>query len=792
MHIKNITLYPVQNNYLQYHRQPEKNGSSQVSISLKTSEPQKEINYSQIAFGSIYNVKNVKVKKVDIDAEKAKLLKQISGMLDIDIEDTDIEDIITNSIRKALLSIRTKLIKQDKLLKQADELFENKTLNPMQKFERINQIRKEAKRLEKPIKTTTQKNKQTKTPDERIDYQLLNKFKTAIEEDNFNLKKIVQGYYSNLNTISTIEELNKKYPKIKTPKRPEQVIAEKIADTMTRDFYEEVDRLYENNAGQELETLIYHKIADVCNGLTLKYVDPETFCKKIINPTVQTICDRYVTAKTSTGFSSLPENRKMKTPQINDADMKLLAVDFDDFVLSTVRKHYLESQRLSDITYNSGNVKISLTELRSSDYKFEKMPEKIRSFIKTSDSLFAAQRNYDNYDINQLKTRLNYFANRELGNNEEILKNIIDFDACNFTDEDIKLLTRFLKELDSINDGEKTIDAGLAAIHYQGIRPKGTEKLNELEKQKAAETLKARQQEVFKLNELKTNFDNAINILYNNNLNNIANTCSKYRPKSLDAEEIKNAEILIKIINENINSETINKAKLEANISRWDTFNYYKKTDPTNPIITACENGSIDIDKAGQLIINTEIVNAYPGSLEFVHEPEVLTKIMEKTGNDTEAAIYYLTKFDDYKTLLPEEKSRLSVLLKMFDTKDNVDKTILKYIIENDYITSDTKVLTTIHNGTSDETIPAEILAPAKQQIYNKYKYPTCIQYMAAFEDALSSFARATGTSGIKMTGRNNKTIEYKMELKIKGYDDRLFSSRNDYRFDIFSDRGMH
>ena len=115
-----------------------------------------------------------------------------------------------------------------------------------------------------------------------------------------------------------------------------------------------------------------------------------------------------------------------------------------------------------------------------------------------------------------------------------------------------------------------------------------------------------------------------------------------------------------------------------------------------------------------------------------------------------------------------------------------------KYIIENDYITSDTKVLTTIHNGTSDETIPAEILAPAKQQIYNKYKYPTCIQYMAAFEDALSSFARATGTSGIKMTGRNNKTIEYKMELKIKGYDDRLFSSRNDYRFDIFSDRGMH
>ena len=32
----------------------------------------------------------------------------------------------------------------------------------------------------------------------------------------------------------------------------------------------------------------------------------------------------------------------------------------------------------------------------------------------------------------------------------------------------------------------------------------------------------------------------------------------------------------------------------------------------------------------------------------------------------------------------------------------------------------------------------------------------------------------------------------YKIELKIMGYPDRLFSSRNDYVFDIYSDRGLH
>lgn len=795
MRITNNIYLPK--NYYNYYQSTQSEKNNQQNPIKNYKNYNSTVDYSKTAFGAMYNVK---VKKVDIDAEKTKLLKQISEMLDIEVEDTDIEDIITNSVRKALQAFRTKLRKHAELIQKAEELEKDRNLSPLQKLERVNLLRKEAKRLEKPIKTTTKQNKPEKKPDEKIDYQLLNKFKTAISEDNFNLKKVIQNYYSGLNEISTISELNSRYPKIKIPKRPEQVIAEKIGTVLTRDFYEKIDKLYEKGSEEELQKLIINKIADLCNGLKLKYIDTEHFCKKIIEPSINTICQKYVIAKMSTGFSSLPENRKIKIPQITETDMKLLAVDFDNFVLSTIRKHYFEFQRLNDIKYESGDIKISMGELKSSDYKFEKMPEKIKSFANTSEKLFIAQKSYETYDTTQFKKRLNFFANSNLGNNEEILKRIIDFDACSFTKEDVNMLIKFLKELDNIHDGDKTLQEGIQTIQTEGYRPTGTEKLNEIELQKTAEIYKLQQQKNFQLNEIKNNFDNAINLLYENNLNNIANICSKYRPTSLDSKEMEDAKFIIEKITESIDTNTlnsINKAQLEASISRWDTFNYYKKNDSNNPIFkkavryTSNEDGSINIDKAGQYIINSEIVNSYPESLEFVREPEILTKIMDKTAGNTEAAIRYLSKFDDYKFLSENEKTYLSKILNIFDTKDIVDKTVLKHIIENDYIKSDTKVLTSIHD-TSNETIPAEILSTAKQQIYNKYKYPTCIQYMSAFEDALSSFATATGTSGIKMTGKNNKTLEHKMELKIKGHDDRLFSSKNDYRFDIFSDRGMH
>lgn len=164
---------------------------------------------------------------------------------------------------------------------------------------------------------------------------------------------------------------------------------------------------------------------------------------------------------------------------------------------------------------------------------------------------------------------------------------------------------------------------------------------------------------------------------------------------------------------------------------------------------------------------------------------------MEKAGTDTDMAIRYLCKFDNYLDMNPEDKQLISNFIDFFNQKDAVEKAMLKYIIENDYINSDTSVLTNIHE-TGSPTIKATIASSAKKQILDKYKYPLCIDYMRKFEDALSSFAKMKNSSGIKQTGRNNETIRYKMELKIAGEDDRLFSSNNNYYFDIFSDKGMH
>ena len=56
----------------------------------------------------------------------------------------------------------------------------------------------------------------------------------------------------------------------------------------------------------------------------------------------------------------------------------------------------------------------------------------------------------------------------------------------------------------------------------------------------------------------------------------------------------------------------------------------------------------------------------------------------------------------------------------------------------------------------------------------------------------MTSVATEYGTSGIKKTGSNNNSLDYKIELKIIGYPDRLFSSNNDYIFDIYSEKGLH
>lgn len=754
-----------------------------------------DVKYSQIAFGAIYNVK---LKKIDIEIEKNKLLKQISEILNTDSPEMDFGEFFVSAFKKTIGYIRGLEKRKWKILEELDELNADKSMNRQQKINKANKLKKEYKAI-KNSRLNPIEYKMPDKADDGLDFSLLNKFKTAISEDNFELRKIFKDYYKGLNDVKSLDELAEMYPDIKIPAYPEDVIARKIENTLTRDFYENLDDFMDAGNVDSINKFLESAIKSRVTELADKYnFDAEALYLRVGLQTGQEILARYQKIKLSDGFSSIPEQRKIKTPQLSDNDIYLLAVDYDDFVLSILRKQYLDGEKLSELAYSDENTFIPVSAIKDSCYKFEKIPEKINKMLVTADNLKAAQRDYDNFNVQQLKNRLAFFANSELGNEEEVLEKIISFYSCNFAPGDISSLVKFMRELDLVKDGQKTLNESLETIQKEGLRPHETERLNALELQKKAEKIKLEQKKVFELNTLKNKFDDSVNILYKNNMNSIASTCSKYRPLSLETRDMDEANYVINLIQNNLSKDgkIINKNKLESAIMRWDTYNYYKNSDIKNEIFERASylardsKGNVDINRAGQYIMNYEIVDNYPGSKNLVRNPEILEKIMDKAATK-ELAIKYLCKYDNYTDLSPLEKTKISNFVEMFDLKDSLDKLILKDIVENDYAKCDT-IVQTILNDKGAETIDAAICSSAKEQIIEKYKFPTCLEFLKGFEDALSSTAGNRGVSGIKKTGQNNKTLEYKMELKLMGHDDRLFSSKNDYRFDIFSSTGLH
>lgn len=785
MLVQKITFAPVDKSKSTY----KVNNKNTNPVSATTVLPYAKVDYSTIAFGSIYGVKP---KKINFEFEKSKLLRQITELLQTEEPDIDTAELTMKVMRRVMGFFRESMKRQVKILEEAEKLTEDKVLNPQQKYEEIQKLQKKLNQASK-FKITPDGPKNKKQVAENIDYQLLNKLKSAVVEDDFNLGKVLTDYYSGLKNITKIDDLKKQYPKIKTPTSPQEVIANKIESVLTRDFYEGLaDHM---GSVEEASEYCVKPVGALVYDVAMKHkVNPMELFDAVFPHTAVRIFERYEGVATS-GMSSIPEVRKIKTPQVSDLDLKLLNTDFDDFVTSTVRKHYLEGQKLNDIVYEKDGVSIALSDLRGSDYKFEKMPEKVRSFVKSGEALDYAQKDYDNFDVNQFKARLNFFANGGIGENEEILGRIIDFDGSDFTPEDMKFLSKFLRELDSVREGKKSMAEAVDYIKEQDLAPKGTNKLNELARQKAEEDIKIRQKITAELKGVKRDFDNAMNLLYQNDLADLANSCADYRPKSI--ETCKDAKYLISLINKNIDSETkaLNRNAVEQSIMRWDTYNFYKSGGKASDEFLSKaeqfamkEDGTIDVDKAGQYLLNSQMVKMYPESVKYSKYPEVLEKIMEKTATPNEA-VRYLCKYDDYTNLAPEKQAQLSNFIDMFDPKNSVDKAILKSIIEQDYLNVDTPIQ--IKTAGTD-TIIATFSAKAKKAIADKYKYPSCISYLKGFEDALANFAREWGSSGIKKTGKNNNTLRYKMELKIAGEDDRLFSSNNDYYFDVFSDKGFH
>lgn len=731
-------------------------------------------------------------KITDINESKNKLLRQLDEILK---EDAPEEEINQTEIQYKGLRVMMRLKKQlERLYAEGEILWADKFLNPQQKYSRAMQIKKEVNAIknvyDRGYLYIVQKNN---VADERTDYVLINKFKSSVTEDNFNLKKTFINYYQPINDIHSIKEFKKKYPKIKIPSKPEDVIARKLESTITRDFYEDLDDAFKLKDKEKAKELLSSKVLQLLNdNIKIKsQEEKDNAYKKLIGPTVKTISARYYKLHNTNSFSSVPEFRKQNKNLLSENDIKLIGINYEDFVLSVMKEQYTNFKNPNDIIYSKNGTTIKVSSIKDSDYKFEKIPSRIMKLIQDSEKVRTSQRNYKNYTTDNFKKKLEFYAEK-FDESERLLHTIVQFDSCLFGEDDIKMLVKFLQGADKVWDGEKTIKELEKYISDNSIKPTHTERINAIEEKKRVEAIKAENKKIATLHNLQENFDARINILYENNLNYLAEIYSKYKPSNLDEQQIKIAQTITDTIDKNIHGNSLkNKEKAQTQLMRVSRYIEYLTSDKENPIFKNAvkyatnSNGKTDIEKIGKYILNAEFIKNYPQSLELASNKEVAEKIAQESNLDK--AIEYLCKYDDYKDLNTNEKTKISNILNIFDMKDSTEKFIIKNIVENDYLNTDTSAVAKLTNDGSKKA-KATMGKNAKQQIFDHYKFPKCLIYFDAFEDALTHFAVNKNSSGIKkVIGTSDAN-----ELKIKGHDDRLFAYDNSYYFDEFSINGLH
>ena len=731
-------------------------------------------------------------KIVDIDEGKNKLIRQLDEILK---EDAPQEEINTTEIQYKGIRLMMSLKKQlDALYSESEILWGNKILNPQQKYNRAMQIKKEVNSIKKIYDRgyfyIVRDNDYCS--DEKTDYVLVNKFKSCVLDDNFSLKKVLLDYYSPISEIHSLKELKEKYPKIHIPQKPEDVIARKLESTITRDFYEKLDEAFVKKDKKKAQELLSSKIMQLLND-NIKIKSPEqkeSALKKLIKPTTKAVSTRYYKLHNTRSFSSVPEFRKVNKNLISENDIKLLNVNYEDYVLTVLKEQYTNFKNPNDIIYNKNGKTIKVSSIKEAEYKFDKFPNRIIKLVQDSARVKDSQRDYKNYNQEHFKKKLTFYAEK-FGESERLLDTIVQFDSCMYGEEDIQMLIKFLKEADKVWDGEKTIKDLEEFVCDNSIRPVHTEKMNAIERKKKIEEIKAENKKIAELKNIQDNFDAKINILYENNLNYIAGICSKYKPNSLDPAQIKISEIINDILEKNISGDKLkNKEKAETQLMRIMTYLDYSLSDSENAILKNAnlyahnQNNEIDMEKAGKYILNAEFVQNYPQSLELASNKEIAKKIMQNSSQNK--AIEYLCKYDDYKGFSPNEKSKISNIIKIFDINDSIEKSIIKTIIEEDYLKSDTSSIATLTENGSKKT-RTTIGKNAKNQIYDYYKFPKCLDYFELFENAMTRFAANKNSAGIKKVISTDAN-----ELKIKGFPDRLFAYNNSYYFDEFSPTGLH
>ena len=764
--------------------------------------------YPAIYFTGKINPQKLTPKHIDFPSTKERLIKEFDNILKNDVTETEMskEELHLYCLTKSneyMLGLTDKLYSYQS---RVQYLISQGIKNQMM-YNEANQLKREmlriAKKLDHPEEFKPPQKKRN-PQDAKTDFVLINRFKTAVMDDNYDFRQVYLDYYSGLNEVKTIRELKAKYPKIDIPRNPKDVVAKKIEGTLTRDFYEELDDISETGDKDAVKERITSKVQSILDE-QLKKSTPEQkkeIERNILSHTVTVIRRRLRDMQENDSFSSVPYIRKEVKQIISDADKKLLTVNYNDFVLSVIREQYLGFKKPNDIVYKYNKGKsgqrvehtIKVSELGNTEYKFQRTPNNIKLFLDRGDELKTAQRNYDFFTNEELADRLDFQADKIEGN-ETFLDTLINFRTCRFEGEDIDMIKAFLRKTDDVIDGKKSLNELVKDLEDNPMHPIGTRRLNELERQEQINQLKEEQKRYATLKHLQTTFDDNINLLYQNDLAYSAEICSDFRPRTLDKKENDIAEQISSIIERYKDPENpaniLNKDRMATEITRWKKYYDYSNNDTNKELLEKATKfatdtkGQIDYDKAGQYIINYEAVMTYPQSFRYARNKDAAETIMQNLGSDKDKAVEYLCKYDDYLDLPDIDKSKISKILSIFDKKDPLDKTMLKSIIENEYVkTPTTEWAQMTENGS--KKVLATITPNAKEGILEHYKYPKCLEFFDMFEYALPQFAAKRNSAGIK------KIDKELYELKITGHDDRLLARNSNYIFDEFDVDGLH
>lgn len=780
---------------------PQNREQNSVSNLIRTNDTvQMKLSGPEIPFGAIHGIKPLK----NVLDKKIQILQKIESMLaekqksSHEVVFREVRDRHDKDFRRLLSTLIKKDYTKSEFIQEIEQYIsptsDIKDFTVEFLFRHVDEFGAKIKLLGEEVEKEIQKRKLADT----ADYSLLGKLHSTLIRDNLDLTSAYREYYSRLTSMTKLSEVHKAYPKLNLPPSPVYTAGKKIVNIFPKDLFVKYDELVTSGAKNEASELLEAAFDGILKEISKdSKVDLSFLRQKLFKGTRKAFLTTYHNIKKTHGFASYPEQKKIKRPILNQSDLDLLSIDYDRFVIHVLKEQYLSGKKLSEIRYVEGSRTINPNSL-SPEYKFEKPDEKIKNLLKLSEALRKEETNYDKFTDEQFRARIKHFSNHEMANSEILLERLIDFDAAHLVEGDRQPLIRFLRVLDDLCDNKISIEQAEEIVQKENLRPLGTDLINAAEKEKNLQLLKEEQKRLNEFNKYCRKYDNAIESLFRENLEEAATLCISYKPKSLeDSREI--SDNIIKLITESMeDGKIIEPEKLDKSIKNMNEFYHYKTYYPNNPLLEKAikfgtmPDGSINTSKAGQYLSCSELVEKYPTSSGYFSATDnnVFTVIMQKSS-DRDEAVKNLIKFDDYNMLSEKEKLKISTILNHFDINSDSEKAIIESIIDNIYVNNPTYIKTSL-NKENSIFVDSVMSATAKKAIIEDKPFPACLKYFEAFEKSLSRVGQSKEEDGIQVIGSNNKTLRklYKQEVKIP-MDERLYSSQGNYVFDIYKP-GLH